>query len=925
MTQPPAIGASALLRMTALPLSALAEGGDPELYARLAELESGTRAYRSRAAVVAEQLGDQLVPHPALSREQRGTALRVRRALHRGAPVPGAAAGLADLAANLLPDTDLADDLRELVTTDDSLRRAGQAVARSVAAQEERLLALPWQVLHDHPAGRHALRHGDVAIFQDIAARVARGEPWTTKRMRQRSEYLWRMLTRGSTRATPRGWLAHVATLAVTGGDPGDDAAPAGWPAGKVITVRDLAATEIVDNLDEFRTVRATSEALLADDGVSVAIAPLVWADAEQVAIWLVEGEQRTRLVAMRLRRTATLNAVWSLLSDGPRPVAQLVAALAGDDAARREAVRRFLAHLVKVGALQLGAAPRAVHTDWRPVDAFRHPVGGAPPAAAAGTAAPAGTATATAAATAMPAASPVTATFLDVYRRPAADLARSHAAELAELIGQALRVMALTDLDDPAPPPPLPPALTERPRSLLDIVADCVNEGVAVGTHGAHRHDWPTVRDPGSGYARLYRWIDDQLPKVASDARSGADAVRAGIDLDPVLDECGAPDQTIDWPMDFLLRPIAGRSDRSTSSNSSTPSPAGPIALLVDLAPAGVLDARFVTALRRLGSDVPHVPAYRRFLSRLSDRTGAPLVELLVPPMSSLAANAVRRPGYTGMWTGDPDPTGYFADSSEQPAAYLPLSAITLRAADGRVIAETEGRRIWPVVHTARVPRPPWDIVRGLLLRASPQMDRRAWRPLTWSLPAWPDREHVPRITVGGGRLVLTTAQWRVTRAELGHTDDPVIDRMRALLRLRHRLGLPRWVTVVADPHDEPIAVDLDSVRAPRALDRFPAQHEVLLVSELLPAPDQLPVDDEATPAGQHGLAELILRLPFDCAPDAAADVVAARVTRTSRPPAGGSAGPSGPAEYFAPQPEDGAAWTSSSRLSSGSTTSTA
>ncbi|GAB2923749.1 hypothetical protein GCM10027280_08540 [Micromonospora polyrhachis] len=896
VTTAPILGGSVLLRMAGLPLSALAQGGDPQLATRLAEWDRDTAIYQERARQVAKQLGDLLVPHPGLHRAQRGTALRVRRALHRGDPVPASSTGLADLAVELLPDSGLAEALRETHAAADALRHAGHAIEGSVAAEEARLLDLPWRILHEHPAGRHTLRHGDVAIFEEISRRVVRGEPWTTKRMRQRSEYLWRMLTRGSARATPRGWLAHVGPLPVS------ETGATGWLAGKAIVVRDLAATEIVDNLDEFRKLRATSATVLADDGETVAIAPLSWQDVGQVAVWLVDTEQhghgeqpehgkqhshgeqpehgkrhsrdkqRSRLVAVRLRRSAVLDAVWSLLDSGPRPVVRLVDALAGRDPDRRDALRRFLAHLVEVGALQLGAAPQPRYTGWQPVAAFQLPANpNQLPANPDLAAAPA---------------------FVDVYRQPAGDLGRAYASELSELIGQALRVMALAGSDSPATPPALPRALTEKPRRLLDVVAECVEEDDSgFSGHGDHRHDWPVPRDADSGYARLFRWIDARLPNGA--ARVDGD----GIDLGPAtLDRCGAPEQPVDWPVDVLLRPIASRtvSDHSRPvtpvADRSRPVPAipdhsGPVALLADLAPAGVLDARFLPALRHLGADLPHAEAYRRFLNRLDDLTDVPFVELLIPPMSTMAANAVRRPGYTRLWTGDPDQTGYFPDGARRPTTYLPLSAITLRVTDGRVIAEAEGRQIWPVMHTARVPRPPWDVIRALLLGASPQTDRRAWRPLTHSLPAWPDRNYVPRITVGGGRLVLTPAQWRISRADAGHPDEPLVDRMRTLVRLRHRLDLPRWVTVVTSPHDEPTTVDLESVRAPRVLDRLPAGHPALLVSELLPAPDQLPVRDEATPVDGGSLAELIFRVPFDTTADAAAGLVAARIHRPPGP----------------------------------------
>ena len=123
--------------------------------------------------------------------------------------------------------------IRALAAASAELAAVREAAERLVAEEEQRLLALPWQLLHASPAGACALGSGDLSVYGDIARRVAAGERWTTKRMRQRSGYLWRMLTRASTNATPRGWLSHVSLLPVgqQGGWPGCGAASAAGTA----------------------------------------------------------------------------------------------------------------------------------------------------------------------------------------------------------------------------------------------------------------------------------------------------------------------------------------------------------------------------------------------------------------------------------------------------------------------------------------------------------------------------------------------------------------------------------------------------------------------------------------------------------------------------------------------------------------------
>jgi len=247
----------------------------------------------------------------------------------------------------------------------------------------------------------------------------------------------------------------------------------------------------------------------------------------------------------------------------------------------------------------------------------------------------------------------------------------------------------------------------------------------------------------------------------------------------------------------------------------------------------------------------------YRGFLARRAAAAGARPVEVLAPPLSVRAANAVRRPAYTAAWTGDPDRAGYLDGDG---LSYLPLSRITLRRDGASVVAEAGGERIWPVRHTARVAAPPWSTVVDLLMLASPQPERTRWRALRYSLTGWPERAFMPRITVGGA-LVVTPAQWRIPAGSLWRADDRLVDRYAALERLRRRHRLPRVVQVATDPHAEPLTVDLVSPHGLRALDRIVQRGaDTVLVRELPADPDRLPVHDEATGAGC--VAELLLRL---------------------------------------------------------------
>jgi hypothetical protein len=466
---------------------------------------------------------------------------------------------------------------------------------------------------------------------------------------------------------------------------------------------------------------------------------------------------------------------------------------------------------------------------------------------------------------------------YVDVYRQATAPLAHAGCLHMQGLALQAVRVLRLMHRDaSPAEGDALP-EITARPRSLLALVAERLRaneERPPEPERPSHREDgWP-IAEPGTGYARL-------LEEIAARAED-----TGGINLSPeLLDRIAAPAaQRLDWPMDCMLRMLRPGS--------------GPVAVLDHLAPAGTLDARFATALGHLHGDVGQVRAYREFLRCLEQQVGVDCVEVLIPPLSDRAANAVRRPSYTRAWTGDTDRNTYVPpeegprDSGGSapdpdatrgggpPARYIPLDAITLRRRGGDVIAEVGGRRIWPVHHATRSPMPPWNLVYRFLMAAAPSPP--LWgRSLGFSLDALGERNAMPRITIAG-ELVLSCAQWRVTREQLWDEGDTPLAKARALRRLRQRLGLPRWVFVASHRGGKPLLGDLESLRAIPLLERAAAEASEagLVVEEMLPAPDQLAVTDHACLPGDRLASELMLRLPCDESPAAMAMRLAPALT---------------------------------------------
>jgi hypothetical protein len=791
---------AALLRFAALPIRDWLAGSAPALLAAVADLADDTAAHRADAASAASRIGELLVPHPALAPRHRMTALAVRRALHRDGDPPVPILRELVAAAEALPGTaDLAATLTALSKAAARLRDRQTELTMAVVTEQHRLLDLPWRLLHGTAAGRAAARGGDLAVYDDIAARVEAGQDWTGKRMRQRSDYLWRMLTRGSTRATPRGWLAHVAILPEEHG---------GWSGPGPLPVLADAAADQVDNLDVRRASAGTGAALLADPDGRVTVAPLCRTGPDAVRVWVVDAEHRGRLREVGLRRTAVLDAVLAVLSAGPRAAGELLDELAGPARDRRTALVRFFAHLTDLGVLQVTVPERRLLHGWRPIGDIDTSGQSGPEE------------------------------FVDVYRRTGAGIDIGHTDRLRELAHHALGVLALIETDEPDPLPGPPACLGAESRPILEIAAELVRDGAEVGYERPHHHDWPAPRNQTSAYAAFVARLAERFDRLTTEPDGVASVA---IDATLLAGLAGEPVRR-DWPLDVLIRPMDGT--------------AGLHGVLAQVAPAGLMDARFVPALTGLAGEPPQARAHRRFLRERA--LGGTTVEVLFPPLHRKAANAVRRPGYTTAWTGDPDWTGYCA---RQPGKYVPLAEITLRLADGAVLAEAGGRRIWPVCHTTRVIPPPWDTIHALLMSASGQPRRSSWRSLAYSLPAWPDRASVPRITLGG--LVLTPAQWRVPVTTLWARTDPTLDKLLGLVALRRRLGLPRWCAAVADVHDEPIAIDLDGLLAVRALDRLAAVSttSTVLLTELLPRPDQLPVRDLST--ASTCWSELLLRLP--------------------------------------------------------------
>ncbi len=813
MATDPGFGGTALLRVAGVPMTWWLAGANPELFGLLRRLDRAEERYRRLAGRVADRIGHELVPAPRLSAAERATALAVRRALHNGGRM--LAAQYRQLAGHT-PDGPLATGLARLHVLGVRLDGLRERTAAAVAHEERRLYAVAWDLVRTSPVAAQALWTANPETYHDIERRVERGDSWSAKRMRQRADYLWRMLTRATTKTTPRGWFAHVALVDVEPDAPG---------AGQVadpLTPRAVGARLTLHCLENLHLARPD---LQASSGTRVALAPLHLDDGDVLRVWAVDAAAPDEITELTLRRTPLLEALRAALPGPPRPLDAVAHALVPGGPGP---ARAFLAHLVELGVLQVSRPLEERFASWAPGPVS---VREAAPGRADG--------------------------YVDAYRRADGPLSGSAVAALGEAARHALRVYGLIHADAvPGEPPPVP-GVTEDPRPILEVAADHLRDEPA-GTAHPHDHgDWRPPVHPDSGYAALLAELTDRF------------AAGGPVDLSPsLLTRLGAPDGPLAWPLDCMVRPLAADE--------------GALAVLESLGPAGVIDARFGDGATRVYGELPAARAYRTFLDTLAHRTGMPLVELLVPPLSEVAANAVRRPLYTPWWTGDPDLSTY-SRAAGGTAGYLPLRDITVRLVDGRVWAEVPGRRIWPMYHATRTVPTAWRAVTRLLRRATPY----PMPPLPHRssiLAAFPDRDASPRVTIGG--LVIACAQWRFGAGDLWQRGGSTLEKARALDRLRARAGLPRWVMVRRLSGRQAYPCDLESLRSIRLLERAAEAAPGFLLEEMLPAPDRLLVADPVHPDAGRLAAQLVLRLPVDESPTAMAARVAAAVTGDIRSP---------------------------------------
>ncbi|MGW5053851.1 hypothetical protein ACWEPX_22120, partial [Actinokineospora sp. NPDC004072] len=335
-------GPACLLRVAGVPAAALAELGNPDLFDRLRAHLDAEDAYRRFAGDLARRLGDELIPH--LPPPSRGLAITTARTLRRGAPADGRACrALAVLAAALDAGPALADDLLAAAERATALAAADAQLTADTAAESERLAGLPWRIATASAELTRVLAETVPEVVAEICERLAAGEDWAGKRLRQRGDYLLRLLARAAFKPTPRGWLGHVA-LVELGAGPGEPRVGA-------------HAVHRVANIQDGRRALAAGD--LPDAWLS--LTGLHWVRGDRLCCW-VDDPGGLRFV--RIKRTPAVDAVRRVLGHNALRTPTVLDLLAPDPD-RRAVVRAFLQHLLRLGVLQASAPPAARLASW--------------------------------------------------------------------------------------------------------------------------------------------------------------------------------------------------------------------------------------------------------------------------------------------------------------------------------------------------------------------------------------------------------------------------------------------------------------------------------------------------------------------------------------------------------------------------------
>lgn len=488
------LGGTALLRVAGLPIQYWLAAASPKLFALLELLDKDEAVLLAEARLLAERIGERLVPNPDLSHDHRVFLLDLRRRLHRGERVASSdTERLLAIQSELGRDEDFLPLLADQVLRKRELVLGWQRLDDALGAEEERLLDLPSSIRNQSPIGRAVLPDPE-----DVPGQVGRISP---KVRRHRSEYLWRLLAR-STQSTPRGWFSHVALLPV------DDSVAIVPPS---LDAR--YATEWTQNVRTVRRALADPPLEWPFAGTRLALNPLHWSDNEHLTSLVLDHDDSEQAV---VRRTPLLEAVSATLHDGARSFDDIATTLGCRAGEEWLTLRGFLRHLVVLGVLQAGTAP-ATSLERRVTPTGRtHAMRSLDPESG----------------------------WVDVYRSVDGSLPSSFAAALQGSVVQALRVLSLQEPDQGNQGSSLG---KDRSWSFPEILAAELG-GRQQATPQSGQGEHSSERLPSTR-------LSDLLRDAASHVEPGATIVLSEAQLDAAGADPPGP---LPWPVDCLVRVAA-------------------------------------------------------------------------------------------------------------------------------------------------------------------------------------------------------------------------------------------------------------------------------------------------------------------------------------------------------------------------------
>ncbi|GAB4520839.1 MAG: hypothetical protein Tsb0019_22020 [Roseibium sp.] len=820
---------SVLLRACTAPLQLIAENGSPELLARIREFDRREREHGEQASRLAGALGG-VINGQAWSRgETKLLGALSKRIARLGVLQPRDIDALALLQSR---HAELAGSIAAFFTAGEEIEQLKAAVETGAADASSHSGYKLWQACRDLPVMTALLDHRDADFLRDCRRSGGGRDFWSGKKGRQRRQYLADIIRRAAFRTIPRDWHTVVSFVPIA------DHEAAGPAAGE-------SDYRVVWSENIHTRRRVTSQSWTPErEDCPLTLSPLSWQDGDRICFCVSDWLNPSKVEEVDLKASPFFRRIYDSLSGKVRSLADLRNVLENDLTAEELAiVPGFLQHLISLGVVQACPDPKSATTSGRRPEKL-----------------------------AVPACLRDREGFTDVYRTGRGTVSADRIRGLQKGMRLMARLSLLLDQAAAVPHPnragrSIGTNVRKAPVKLLDAVRERLLESheapvrlAAEGTAGqgdgvtepAPRVSgrWRPADSRAAGYRRLHEWIKARL--------AHGKPIRLG---QAELEVFEAPEWDYPWPCDAMIR-LAGPG-------------AGFNGVFDESFAAGSMDARFLAYPQGRSGAYRNPFDYRTFLAEVSRRTGVEFVELLFPPLSAGAANAVRRPDYGLRWTGDPAVGNYLSwDGPSREFVGLDRFELMPTALGQRLLVD--GRPAIAMYHATRLPIPPWNVVTEKLLDAAPGNVRFTVAGMQRLLDAFPGETHAPRLEVDGG-LVVACEQWRIGPEELWHEQDTKLDKLKGLSRLRPAFGLPRFVFLSPGPCRKPAAVDLEDPDCIATIEESYATGTDPLFIAQTPDAEQAWLSEDT-----YSFASCAqLRLPLDLSPQAHAERVSPLVAR--------------------------------------------